>query len=252
MITHLHSLTTPIKSGLVATIGSFDGVHVGHRAILRKMTDLAHNQNMESAVITFDPHPRIYIEGSNSSLRLLSSLKEKQYLLSMIGIDHLIVLKFDKSTQQLTAKQFTDSILTSKLGVKSLFVGYNNHIGSDKQLSMDFLKQHPHIKCEVISKIDIDKEKISSTIIRNEILSGDMQKATLHLGHPYMFIAPITPHGEIKSTLKNKLIPKDGIYQGTIDSLETEIVIAHNKLKITRILPDCIDYNSSHFIEIIK
>lgn len=252
MITHFHKLTPPLKSGLVATIGSFDGVHVGHRAILRQMTDLAHSKNMESAVISFDPHPRLVIEGENSNLKLLSSLEEKQYLLSKVGIDHLIILKFDKSLQQLTAEQFTNQILISDLGVKLLLVGYNNHIGSDRQLSMKFLENHPIIESIVIPKVDIDSEKISSTIIREEILNGDMQKAALHLGNPYIFIAKINPLGEVETILNNKLIPKDGIYQCKINSLDAELIIAHNKLKITRLLPNRVDYNASHLIEIYR
>ncbi|MEG1935246.1 MAG: hypothetical protein RR141_04570, partial [Rikenellaceae bacterium] len=89
MITHLYKLSQPIKSALIATIGSYDGVHVGHRTILHRMITIAKEQHLETAVITFDPHPRLFIEGENSNLKILSTIEEKKHLLSEIGIDHL-------------------------------------------------------------------------------------------------------------------------------------------------------------------
>ncbi|MEG1649864.1 MAG: FAD synthetase family protein [Rikenellaceae bacterium] len=252
MITHLYKLSQPIKSALIATIGSYDGVHVGHRTILHRMITIAKEQHLETAVITFDPHPRLFIEGKNSNLKILSTIEEKKHLLSEIGIDHLIILKFDKELQQLTADQFSKQILTSYLGVRQLMVGYNNHIGSDKQLSMNFLKENTNIKSIVIPKIDIDNDKISSTLIREEILSGEMAKAAVHLGNPYTFICHVNYDGSIETPNDNKLIPKDGTYIGKIDSLETKITVHHNKLEITRLLPCSLDLNTLHLLEICK
>ncbi|MFI3315352.1 MAG: hypothetical protein R3Y04_06765 [Rikenellaceae bacterium] len=254
MIYHIHNLESErFKSGVTATIGSFDGVHIAHKQIIKKLIERSRQNNTQSAVITFSPHPRVVLEGENCTLKLLSSLQEKSIQLEKLGVENLIVLPFTEALRSLTAKEFTEQILIDKLNVKSMFVGYNNKIGCDRASSFHFLSTQTQIEVELIEKISTTDNKINSTLIRNLISSGEIEDANKILGHNYNIICKIDAHSKAIIEDKNKLLPPEGRYSGYFEQIEVEMSVTEdNFLIINKILGDCINYSNHYKIEFTK
>ncbi len=172
----------------VVTIGVFDGVHNGHRHILKKVTEDASRLNGESTVITFWPHPRIVLNKDAGKLRLLNTLDEKINLLERVGINNLVILPFTKEFAALSACEFTETYLVNKLGTKKLIIGYNHQFGKNREGDYEQLKN-----CAIKYGFQIERlpafepagEKISSTIIRNHLEKGEIKKANAFLGYHY-------------------------------------------------------------------
>ena len=171
-----------------ATVGSYDGVHSGHRVLLDRIRREAAAVGGESIVLTFDPHPRVTL-GTQERLRLLTSLEEKIYLLDRFGIDNLIVIPFDRAFSRIPSESFVKDYLIGKVGVKNLVVGFNHRFGHDKEGDYRLLNGlHDEFGFRVteIEKQDVDAEKVSSTVIRRLIERGEMNKAARMLSHPYL------------------------------------------------------------------
>ena len=148
------------------TVGSYDGVHSGHLALLRTVAGRARAQGGESVVLTFEPHPRVTL-GRADGLRLLTSLEEKIYLLGQQGIDNLIVIPFDKAFSALAPDTFIRDYLVGRIGAETLVVGFNHRFGRDKQGSYDYLGSHGFgLEVVEVGECDVDAEKVSSTVIR--------------------------------------------------------------------------------------
>ena len=180
-----------------ATVGSYDGVHSGHRVLLDRIRREAAAVGGESIVLTFDPHPRVTL-GTQERLRLLTSLEEKIYLLDRFGIDNLI----------------------GKVGVKNLVVGFNHRFGHDKEGDYRLLNGlHDEFGFRVteIEKQDVDAEKVSSTVIRRLIERGEMNKAARMLSHPYLLAGDVDCAGHIASGEALKLLPPPGEYPVRIE-----------------------------------
>ena len=153
-----------------ATVGSYDGVHSGHRVLLDRIRREAAAVGGESIVLTFAPHPRVTL-GTQERLRLLTSLEEKIYLLDRFGIDNLIVIPFDRAFSRIPSESFVKDYLIGKVGVKNLVVGFNHRFGHDKEGDYRLLNGlHDEFGFRVteIEKQDVDAEKVSSTVIRPE------------------------------------------------------------------------------------
>ena len=213
----------------VATTGTFDGVHLGHRKILNQLVAKANKVGGESVLLTFSPHPRIVLQ-PDVDLELLSSENEKISLLEKTGIDHLIIHPFTREFSRTQSLDFVREFLVNKIGVKHLVIGYDHHFGRNREGSFDHLKEFGPIygfEVEEIAAFDIDQVNVSSTKIRNEIAEGNVELANMYLGAPYSISGRVIkgnkigrtigfPTANIECYFMQKLLPADGVYAGKI------------------------------------
>jgi len=210
----------------VVTIGVFDGVHKGHKAILSQLVTRAGELGGESVVLTLWPHPRIVLKKDVENLRLLSSLEEKKWLLEKLGIDNLVILPFTEEISQLNACDFIKEILVDKIGVEHLLIGYDHHFGKGARGSyrdVQACSAEYNFQVERLGAKSEEGTEISSTVIRNALLEGDLGKANQYLGYPYFVMGRVVgghrigkkigfPTANIQPNEHYKLIPKDGVY----------------------------------------
>lgn len=215
---------SPVKNAIVTT-GTFDGVHVGHKTIIKRLKGIARKYNGESVLITFYPHPRLVLQ-KNSGLKLLSTIEERIELLEECGIDHLIIIPFDKAFAKLSSTQFVEDVLVKMVGTKRLVIGYDHHFGRNREGSLKhLLKFGPKYGFEVeeIPALEVDRVNVSSTIIREALLKGQVRKATEFLEHPYTLKGIVVdgdkigrsigfPTANVKIKEDHKLVPKQGVY----------------------------------------
>lgn len=204
----------PTLHNAVATVGSYDGVHSGHRILLDEVVRRARECNGESVVLTFEPHPRITL-GNDEGLRLLSTFDEKCALLEATGIDYVVVIPFDRAFSRLSREEFIDNYIVGSLHIKQLVIGYNHHFGHDKQGSHSFLVEHGGLEVAEVEQYTAGGNKISSTTIRQALSQGNVALATEMLGHPYIIIGKADDEGRVVVD-RYKLLPADGIYNCTI------------------------------------
>lgn len=225
MIIHTNLDSFDIKNP-VLTIGVFDGVHQGHLSVLSRLKQIAHDKDGESVVLTLWPHPRIVLNKDVDSLRLLSNIEEKKYLLSKTEIDHLIILPFTKEFSDLTACEFIEDYLVKKIGVKHLVVGYNHQFGKDRKAGFEFLNECAlkyGFSIEKLVAKSVNNDNVSSTKIREFLNEGNLQKANHYLGYNYFISGNVVegnqigrkigfPTANIKIPEPYKQVPKDGVY----------------------------------------
>lgn len=210
----------------VLTIGTFDGVHIGHQKIIARLNEEARKMGGESALFTFYPHPRMVLYPDSTSLRLLQTREEKIAKLDRIGLQNMLIYPFTKEFSRLTATEFVRDILVNKMGVKKIVIGYDHQFGKNREGGLDFLRDVSDIYGFEVIEIpaqDIDDVNVSSSKIRKALQSGDVETAKKYLSEPYE-LNGIVVHGEsLGKTLgyptanldlqsKLKLIPKDGVY----------------------------------------
>ena len=164
-----------------ATVGSYDGVHSGHRVLLDRIRREAAAVGGESIVLTFDPHPRVTL-GTQERLRLLTSLEEKIYLLDRFGIDNLIVIPFDRAFSRIPSESFVKDYLIGKVGVKNLVVGFNHRFGHDR-IDCDTLAASGRLRVVKVGPCRVDGVHVSSTVIRRLLDEGKTAEAELLLGY---------------------------------------------------------------------
>lgn len=217
----------PAFKSPVVTVGSYDGVHGGHRVILKHICKLARQNRGESVVVTFAPHPRIVL-GKAEGLKLLNTLEEKIVLLDEVGIDNLIVAPFTEEFSRLSSEEYVRDYLVGKIGVKTLVVGYNHHFGHNKDGDFRFLQtlqsQYRFEVCE-IPRQQIDDEKVSSTVVRRLISEGQMAHATRLLKRHYMLIISADDKGKFSPTDQYKLLPPNGRYRVRIEGQGSAILV---------------------------
>lgn len=213
----------------VATTGTFDGVHLGHRKILNQLVAKAKKVGGESVLLTFSPHPRIVLQ-PDIELELLSSENEKISLLEKTGIDHLIIHPFTREFSRTQSLDFVREFLVNKIGVKHLVIGYDHHFGRNREGSFDHLKEFGPIygfEVEEIAAFDIDQVNVSSTKIRNALAEGNVELANMYLGAPYSISGRVIkgnqigrtigfPTANIECDFMQKLLPADGVYAGKL------------------------------------
>ena len=214
-----------LEKPVVATIGFFDGVHLGHQFLINRLAEMAKQENLESMVITFDCHPRQVLQ-SNYQPRMLSTLEEKLEKLEKTASDHIVVLHFDKALAQLTSKQFMESILRDRLNVCKLMMGYDNRFGHNRTESFDdYVLFGKEIGIEVCKNtaLSMGNFNVSSSVIRQFIETGNMEEATRCLGIPYSLSGKIVggyqngrklgyPTANIDIRKTDKLLPAMGVY----------------------------------------
>lgn len=214
----------------VLTIGTFDGVHVGHQKIIQRVSDEARRIGGESVLFTFFPHPRMVINPDNHGLKLIQTQQEKIDNLERLGLDHLIVFPFTKAFSNLSAEEFVRDYLVGKLGVKTIVVGYDHQFGKNREGTLESLKKLSGTLGFNVVEIpahEIDEVNVSSTKIRQAIENGDMETANLYLNEPFE-LSGVVVHGnklgrtigfptanlEIGDPLK--IIPAIGVYAAEV------------------------------------
>ncbi len=223
-ISNINDITGKLHCGVV-TIGSFDGVHLGHREILKAVIARAKEVNGESVVVSFTPHPRIALSYDVENLYFLNSFDERSYNLENEGIDHLVIIPFDTAVSKLTMEEFFVNYIKEQLGARSLIIGYNNTFGSGRNFDYELLTRLADwhdIELIQLEKMGIDERDISSTTIRNLIKRGDMERANSYLGKPYMFMGDINASGELIYSEFRKLYPREGRYSINLSHNNTE------------------------------
>ena len=222
----------PVFNNAVATMGSFDGVHCGHRELLRRVMAQAEELNGESIVITFDPHPR-YVLGTGERMQLLSTLDEKLWLLEQAGIDNVIIIPFTKEFSQTSPQEFIEKDI-ARIGIKTLVVGYNHRFGYNKEGDYDFLEQRSSFNVLMVEQQQMADSKVSSTIIRQALSRGQVEKAAKLLSHPYIITCEVASDGVAKDIDSHKLLLAEGTYDATINGKGVELIIDDKRmLKIT-------------------
>ncbi len=210
----------------VLTIGTFDGVHLGHRKIIARLHDLAKSINGESVIFTFDPHPRKVVAPGETTLRLLTTLEEKIVLFEQSGIDHLIIYPFTPEFSRLTYEEFVENVLVDQIHTKFLVVGYDHKFGKNRKGDFEFLKKCADRHEFQIEKLDVllmNESHISSTKIREAIQQGDFETANAFLGYPFTLHGTVVegqklgrkiqfPTANIQASDPDKIIPGYGVY----------------------------------------
>lgn len=210
----------------VVTIGTFDGIHLGHQKVIARLNDFARQHNGESVIFTFHTHPRLVTSPNETSLRLLTTLEEKTKLLEKSGIDHLVIYPFNREFANLTYHEFVEKILIEKLRTHCLVVGYDHKFGKNREGGFEYLQQCAEKYNFHIEKLDallVDDDSVSSTKIRNALESGDIEKANHFLGYPFTLHGTVVsgkqlgrklgfPTANIESSNKYKIIPGYGVY----------------------------------------
>lgn len=210
----------------VATIGSFDGVHRGHWALLSRVCGLARERGGESIVFTFDPHPRITL-GRAEGLRLLDTTDEKLLHLEQAGVDNVIFIPFTLEFSRLSREEFIGDYIVGRAGVESLVVGYNHRFGRDKEGDSAFLAT-TGLEIVEVGCLLAEGDKVSSTVIRNTIAGGDLATAWRLLGHPFMVSGRLSSEGRLEiSEREYKLLPPPDVYNArTEDNCEFHVTVA--------------------------
>jgi riboflavin kinase/FMN adenylyltransferase len=216
----------------VVTTGSFDGVHVGHKAIIRRLKDIARKIGGETVLITFDPHPRrvLYPETAGKDLLMILSQKEKIELLEKTGLDHMIIIPFTKKFSEISSSEFIEKYLVEMLHTRTVVVGFNHQFGFRREGDFSHLYKLGRkfgFNVEEIPEQDIQNESVSSTKIRKALMDGNIQRANAYLDHYYLVkgIAYLTELSEtgvdrevfrLEPDERVKLIPPDGVYAVSI------------------------------------
>lgn len=209
----------------IVTIGTFDGVHVGHQKIMEQLVATAQENNANSVLLTFFPHPRMVLQKDNS-LKLINTIAEKIEILEKTGLDYLIIHPFDKDFSRLTAFDFVRTILVNHLNTAELVIGYDHRFGKNREGNFEQLQEYGHMydfKVTEIPAQDINQISVSSTKIRNAILNAEIEKANEYLGYSFSLEGRVVSGEKLGNTIgyptanidlleSYKLIPKTGAY----------------------------------------
>jgi riboflavin kinase/FMN adenylyltransferase len=221
----------------VVTTGSFDGVHIGHKTILKRLRMLAEKNNGESVLITFDPHPRkvLYPDTAGKDLKLINSQEEKLDLLEKAGLDNIIIVEFTKEFSKITSEEFVRDLLHGILNAKVVVAGFNHHFGFNKEGDYKQLwawQGKYNFEAEEIPEQEVYHETVSSTKIRQAISEGYIQRANAYLDHYYIIKGKpeiyriggtlnVPPLVKIPLTEECKILPAPGIY--AVSVVESDI-----------------------------
>ncbi|MBL0046996.1 MAG: bifunctional riboflavin kinase/FAD synthetase [Bacteroidetes bacterium] len=210
----------------VVTTGTFDGVHVGHKKIISRLQDIAAACKGETVILTFHPHPRLVLFPDDNDLRLLNTQSEKIDLLQKMGIQHLVIIPFNKEFSRISSLDFVRNILVKQIGAKKLAIGHDHHFGRNREGSFEHLKEFGPLygfDVEEIPVQDIDHVAVSSSKIRQALNSGNIKVANEYLGYPYSLSGKVVkgnqrgrtidyPTANIEVSEARKLIPAIGVY----------------------------------------
>ncbi len=210
----------------VVTIGTFDGVHLGHRIVISRLQEIASKYDGETVIFTFSPHPRLVTSPNETNLRLLTTLHEKIKLFEELGIDHLVIHPFTYEFSQLSYSDFVKNILVDQIGTYCLVVGYDHKFGKNREGGFEYLRncaQKYKFKVEKLEALSLGNAHISSTKIRMALQEGDIAKANRFLGYKFTLEGKVIegkrigrkmgfPTANIESSDPHKIIPAHGVY----------------------------------------
>lgn len=209
----------------VVTIGTFDGVHIGHQKIIEQLVNTALLDGLKSCVLTFFPHPRMVLQ-KDANIRLINTIDERKHLLEKAGVDFLFVKKFDKEFSRLDAEDFVKKLLVETLNAKKVIIGYDHRFGRNRSADINDLRnfgENYGFSVEEIPMQDVEDVAVSSTKIRKALDNGDIETANRFLGYPFMLTGKVVkgkqlgeklgfPTANIYIEEPYKLIPKHGAY----------------------------------------
>ncbi|MGG6229572.1 bifunctional riboflavin kinase/FAD synthetase [Tenacibaculum sp. SDUM215027] len=222
----IHSIfdLTPSQKTMV-TIGTFDGVHIGHQKIIEKLVSEAKAGNKKSVLLTFFPHPRMVLQ-KDVSIKLINTINERAQHLEKLGLDYLIIHPFSREFSRLTALDFVRDILVNQLNISKLIIGYDHHFGKNREGNIEQLTEYSHLYDFIVEEIpaqDIDEVSVSSTKIRKALANGHLKTANNYLGYNFSLTGKVVngkqlggkigfPTANIDVHENYKLIPKTGVY----------------------------------------
>jgi riboflavin kinase/FMN adenylyltransferase len=223
--THSSAHTFTSKKATVVTIGTFDGVHIGHKKIITRLAESARVHDWESVVLTFFPHPRMLLQ-KDADIKLINTITERGDLLEGLGLDHLVVHPFTLDFSKMHAEDFVEEILVNALNAKKVIIGYDHRFGRNRTANIEDLKRFGEqfgFEVEEISKQEIEDVAVSSTKIRTALLEGHIDKANAYLGYAIMLEGTVIHGKSLGKTLgyptanlhiseAYKLIPGQGVY----------------------------------------
>lgn len=268
-ISELSSLTNSI-----VTIGTFDGVHLGHQKIIKRLVELKQKQGGEIVLFTFDPHPRKVLFPEQKDLKLITTTQEKCEILKLFGVDYVLVYPFTKEFSKMQAQDYISDIIVKGLKTKTLVIGYDHRFGSNREGTIDTLKELSNIynfEVEEIPAQEINQLNVSSTRIRKAIEEGDVQTANDFLGYSFFITGTVVKGKQLGRTIgyptanifienADKLIPKIGVYavnviykgityQGMLNIGTNPTTDLDNKIKIE---VNIFDFNQDIYGETLK
>lgn len=219
----IQEFNSPTKT--IVTLGTFDGVHKGHKSVLDRLINGSRPEECESLVLTFFPHPRMVLQ-QNSDIKLLSTIEEKAQLLEDYGLENLIIHPFDLAFSRLTAEEFVKEILVDKLNICKIIMGHDHRFGRNRTANIDDLIRFGNqygFEVEKLSALSVNEVSVSSTKIRNALMAGDIATANTFLGYPYFLTGTVVkgkqlgrmigfPTANIYIEEDYKLIPANGVY----------------------------------------
>lgn len=217
------TFSNDVKS--VVTIGTFDGVHIGHKKIIERLTQLANQNGLDSVILTFFPHPRMVLQ-KDVDIKLINTIEERSQILRQTGLDHLVIHPFSESFSQLSAEDYVTKLLAKYLKAEKVIIGYDHRFGKGRTANIHDLKKYGEIlnfTVEEIGKQEIEDVAVSSTKIRRAINNGEIEKANQYLGYDFMLTGKIEkgrqlgrtfgyPTANMKIAETYKIIPKSGVY----------------------------------------
>ncbi|HEX7366577.1 MAG TPA: bifunctional riboflavin kinase/FAD synthetase [Pelobium sp.] len=218
----------------VVTIGTFDGVHLGHQQIIKELVKKSRQNGGESVILTFFPHPRMILNPENHSLKMINTMAEKASILHRLGIDHLIITPFTRDFSNLNPEAYIKQVLIEQIGMKEMVIGYDHRYGKDRSGGLAELKQFSEVygySLTEIAEADVRDIAVSSTRIRTALNLGDVDTANDLMGHPFTLSGKVIKGDQIGRTLgyptanlfieeNYKLIPSDGIYAVRVEISE--------------------------------
>ncbi len=213
------------KEETVVTIGTFDGVHIGHQKIIKRLIKTGEQFGLKSVILTFFPHPRMVLQ-KDSNIKLINTIEERHRILNDLGLDYLLIKEFTQEFSRLSAEDFVKQILVDKLHARKVIIGYDHRFGRNRNADINDLKKFGEaygFEVEEISAQDIDDVSVSSTKIRTALQEGDIAKANAYLGYSFMLTGVVAkgkglgrqlnyPTANIQIAEDYKLIPKQGAY----------------------------------------
>lgn len=223
IINSIYSFTPKQKT--IVTLGTFDGVHIGHKKIIEKLIQNSATCSCESLVLTFFPHPRMILQDSQE-IKLLNTIEERIQLLEASGLDNLVIHPFNQEFSRLTAEEFVSTVLVDQFNVKKIIIGYDHRFGRNRTADINDLIEfgkNYEFDVEQILAQEIDEVSVSSTKIRKALLEGNVALANEYLGYAYLLTGTIVkgkgigrtikfPTANLKMEESYKLIPKNGVY----------------------------------------
>ena len=223
IINNIFDWKVPTKT--ILTLGTFDGVHVGHQKIIKKLLKQQEKTPAPTVVLTFFPHPRMVLQ-QDQSLKLLNTIEERIELLQNLGIDCLVVHPFDYEFSRLTAVEFVEKVLVQHANIQNIIIGYDHRFGRNRTANITDLEQFGKqfgFDVTQISAKEVDEISVSSTKIRNALIEGDIATANTYLGYHYFLTGSVQkgkqlgrsigfPTANLQLTADYKLVPKNGVY----------------------------------------